>query len=307
VGVSDSGLFVLAAEDEADARRHRVGWTAAGLAVVLVPLVFALVVLGGGGRDVPAAVSPSLQVVVAPPPVAPVVPSVAPSQPASWFDRTRAAIVSPEATRAFVPIYHEAARRFHVNWLLLASIHRQETAFSSSPGTYRGLNFAHCCAGPMQFNVRNGPVSTWRLFASAYRYGIRPPSYPHRTNFHPSVYDDFDSIMAAAWLLRASGATSALDNRAWLAAYDYYGHDAFGTTYADQVLGRAMSWHHAGFEPDAEPPAAIVGRLDALYGIPARAALPKPEPNAKAKKKHRAAKKPKAGANAPAEARAARH
>jgi hypothetical protein len=207
-----------------------------------------------------------------------------------------------------MPLYHEAARRFHVSWLLLASIHRQETAFSSSPGTYRGLNFAHCCAGPMQFNVRNKPVSTWRLFASAYRYGIRPPSYPHRTSSHPSVYDDFDAIMAAAWVLRASGATTALDNRAWQAAYDYYGHDAFGTTYADQVVGRALSWHHAGFRPDTEPPAAIVERLDALYGIPARAALPKPRPNPKAKanaKNHRTAHEPKA--KAPPKAEAARN
>jgi hypothetical protein len=300
VSVSDSGLYVLAAEHEAVARhRHRLAWAAAGLALVAVPLLIALVALGGFGRDVPARGTRAAQIVPAPPPAAPAVPTAAPSQPASWFDRTRAAIVSPDATRAFLPVYREAARRFRVNWLLLASIHRQETAFSSSPGTYRGLNFAHCCAGPMQFNVRNRPVSTWRLFSGAYRYGIRPPGYPHRTSFHPSVYDDFDAVMAAAWLLRASGATTALDNRAWQAAYDYYGHDAFGATYADQVLGRALSWHDTGFRPDVDAPAAIVDRLDALYGVPARAALPKPKP-----KRHKATRKAKRSART--DARAAR-
>ena len=58
----------------------------------------------------------------------------------------------------FYPIYATAQRTFGVNWLLLASIHRQESAFSTAPGTYHGLNFAHCCGGPMQFNVTNG----WR-------------------------------------------------------------------------------------------------------------------------------------------------
>ena len=56
----------------------------------------------------------------------------------------------------FYPIYATAQRTFGVNWLLLASIHMQETAFSTAPSTYHGLNFADCCGGPMQFNVTNG-------------------------------------------------------------------------------------------------------------------------------------------------------
>ena len=60
----------------------------------------------------------------------------------------------------FYPIYAVAQRTFGVNWLLLASIHMQESAFSTAPSTYHGLNFAGCCGGPMQFNVTNGPVST---------------------------------------------------------------------------------------------------------------------------------------------------
>ncbi len=56
----------------------------------------------------------------------------------------------------FYPIYATAQSTFGVNWLLLASIHKQESAFSTAPGIYHGLNFAHCCGGPMQFNVTNG-------------------------------------------------------------------------------------------------------------------------------------------------------
>ena len=67
------------------------------------------------------------------------------------------------------------------------------------------------------------------------------------TAAHPSIYDDFDAIMAAAHLLSADGAGYALDGSAWAAAYDYYGHDATGVIYADQVLARAIGWSQHGF------------------------------------------------------------
>jgi len=86
----------------------------------------------------------------------------------------------------FYPIYATAQRTFGVNWLLIASIHRQESAFSTAPDTYTGLNFAGCCGGPMQFNVTNWPVPTWRLVSDSFRYGRRPAAYDHATATHPS-------------------------------------------------------------------------------------------------------------------------
>jgi hypothetical protein len=117
--------------------------------------------------------------------------------------------ISASWEAGFYSIYGEAQRVFGVDWLLLASIHKQESAFSTAPSTYHGLNFAGCCGGPMQFNVTNGPISTWDLVRNAYRYGRRPAVYEHRTAQHPSIYDDFDSIMAAAWLLSSDGASRA--------------------------------------------------------------------------------------------------
>ncbi len=155
--------------------------------------------------------------------------------------------ISTRWMEGFYPIYAVAQRTFGVNWLLLASIHMQESAFSTAPGTYHGLNFAGCCGGPMQFNVTNGPVTTWQLVSDSYIYGRRPAAYDHMTATHPSIYDDFDAIMAAAHLLSADGAEYALDGAAWDAAYDYYGHDATGVTYADQVLARAIGWSQHGF------------------------------------------------------------
>ncbi len=173
----------------------------------------------------------------------------------------------------FYPLYDTAARTFSVNWLLLASIHAQETAFSSEPSTYQGLNFAHCCGGPMQFNVTNHPVSTWSLVSDSYRYGRRPAAYPHATAVHPSIYDDFDAMMAAARLLSADGAGVALDGSAWQAAYDYYGHDSTGVTYADEVLGRAISWSQRGFCVNCAVDSAMVSAAHGAYGVAALAAL----------------------------------
>jgi hypothetical protein len=175
--------------------------------------------------------------------------------------------------QGFYPIYAEAQRTFGVNWLLIASIHKQESAFSTAPNTYKGLNFAGCCGGPMQFNVTNGPVTTWALVNDSYVYGGRPPSYDHMTVGHPSIYDDFDAIMAAAHLLSADGAGAALDGSAWNAAYDYYGHDATGVTYADQVLARAISWSQHGFCINCGIPPAMVRAVHAAYGAPVAAAF----------------------------------
>jgi hypothetical protein len=174
----------------------------------------------------------------------------------------------------FYPIYATAQSTFGVNWLLLASIHRQESAFSTAPGIYHGLNFAGCCGGPMQFNVTNGPVTTWDLVADSYEYGKRPAHYDHMTATHPSIYDDFDAIMAAAHLLSADGAEYALNESAWDAAYDYYGHDATGVTYADQVLARAIGWSQHGFCINCGLEPAMVEAVQAAYGAPLDPRIP---------------------------------
>ena len=253
---------------------------------------------------------------VAPPPVlvSAATPAPAPAGSASASADQRAAIVaSPsaeqqrlDATRfvdatqthisrawmeGFYPIYATAQSTFGVNWLLLASIHKQESAFSTAPSTYHGLNFAHCCGGPMQFNVTNGGAgipSTWDLVSDSYIYGKRPAHYDNMTATHPSIYDDFDAIMAAAHLLSADGAEYALDESAWDAAYDYYGHDATGVTYADQVLARAIGWSQHGFCINCGVEPAMVEAVYAAYGAPVLAALEaeaKPKPVAKAKPK----------------------
>jgi murein DD-endopeptidase MepM/ murein hydrolase activator NlpD len=143
---------------------------------------------------------------------------------------------------AFVPIYRESSAAFGLNWLLLASVHSEETGFSTHPTTYRGLNSAGCCAGPFQFNVTNGPPSTWDGHKLAFRRGRRPGRYPHPQAPHPSVYDDFDAGMAAGSLLRANGADGTLGARTFAAVRAYNGAGPVAEAYARRVLDRARDW-----------------------------------------------------------------
>jgi hypothetical protein len=218
------------------------------------------------------AAQPALTVVAGPKPVVEAPANLAPPprpRRATWA----------EWTRLYRPLYVSGDRAFGVSWLLVAAVHKQETAFSTAAGTYRGLNFAGCCAGPMQFNVTNGRVSTWDRYAHAFRSAPRPGSYPHAASRHPSVYDDFDSMMAASRLLADSGAGRVLDGRAWQAAYDYYGHDAFGVSYADVVLARARNWARHGFSALSEPSPEEVAAAHADFGAAALSALaPRPAP-----------------------------
>ena len=210
-----------------------------------------------------------------------------------YYRRTARKHVTPKAVARFLPLYREAERVYEVSWRLIASIHRQETAFSTAPSTYHGLNPFGCCAGPMQFNVTNGPPSTWKLYRKAFRDGRRPRQYPHRTRAHPSIYDDFDAVMAAGSLLSDLGAGRALDGDAWSAAYGYYGHDLFGVTYASQVLARAEAWRRDGFCPNCALDERLVKRFDDAYGEPVRRQLLADDAREKKRKKgkHRRKKK----------------
>jgi len=271
---SERGAFIVAAALAAVGLAVLVfvltgGWQALAPASLPAPPPIVVQVASGGTDGAPVAADPPVaaRAAGATPIVGqPLGPVTVEPQPTTTH--------VPEAWEArFYPIYERASRTFDVNWLLLASIHKQETDFSTAPTTYHGLNFAHCCGGPMQFNVTNGPVTTWDLVRDAYRFAKRPSGYDHETTRHPSIYDDFDSIMAAGWLLYSDGASEALDGSAWDAAYDYYGHDEYGVTYADQVLARAIGWSERGFCINCGLDGRLVNEVYAAYGAPVLAQL----------------------------------
>jgi hypothetical protein len=266
----------------------------AGAGLVTLALAGANGRRGGAGAAPPRApavvvVTPAPAAAITPQTAAPATTAPAPKPTARAADEQRfvandRAHVPAGWVSGFYDIYATAQRTFGVNWLLIASVHKQETAFSTHPTTYHGLNFARCCAGPMQFNVTNGPSTTWSRYRTAGARAQRPGRYPHPTVKHPSVYDDYDAIMAAAALLRDSGAGRRLDASAWRAAYDYYGHDLTGVSYANEVLARAIGWGQKTFCINCLTDGSLLGAVDAAWGAPVRGTIPVPKP--KATKKH---------------------
>src|SRR4051794_15011573 len=157
----------------------------------------------------------------------------------------------------YLPLYRAAGEAFGVHWLLLASIHAQETRFSTfdGPGVRSGTNGCGA-AGPMQFGIvgvapyraaapscgaltGTGAGGTWARYADAARRlpdRVRAASSPppglsaSGAAVPPStgcVYADADSIAAAAAYLHDLGARDLLDARAWEAAHRYNGAAAY--------------------------------------------------------------------------------
>src|SRR6266498_2050102 len=168
----------------------------------LAALVFALYVLGQAGViDLHAGLPATPGESAAPPP-------------------SRAA--RAEIPAGYLALYRASAQACPgLPWGVLAGIGKVETDHgrSRAPGVLSGVNAFGCCAGPMQFNVRNGPPSTCDHYG---RGG--------------NVYDPRDAIPAAARLLCANGARGGRDLRGAVHAYNH------SWAYVGQVLALARSY-----------------------------------------------------------------
>ena len=95
--------------------------------------------------------------------------------------------------RRYLDVYTEAASTCPaLTWQVLAAIGKIESDHgrSSAPGVRSGVNRFGCCAGPMQFNIRNGSPSTWDTWG---------------TGVVAQVYDPAHAVPAAARKLCGAG------------------------------------------------------------------------------------------------------
>jgi hypothetical protein len=142
---------------------------------------------------------------IEPPAQAAPTPTPAAGQPAP----SRAAVADIPA--GYLRLYRAAGTRYRIPWPVLAAIGKVESDHGRArlPGVRSGLDryqdargrLRSCCAGPMQFNLTDGPPSTWQ------RHG------------QGNVYDPADAIPAAARKLVADGARRDLDRA--LFAYNH--------------------------------------------------------------------------------------
>jgi len=139
----------------------------------------------------------------------------------------------------YLALYREAGGDYRVPWQILAGIGSIETDHgrSRAPGVHSGVNSYGCCSGPMQFNTRDGPPSTWD------RYGV-----DGNRDGTKDIHDPEDAIPSAANYLRTL-LRHAGDNLSQ--AILGYNHSQ---AYVNDVLARAR--HYAG-QSDDELAAAI--------------------------------------------------
>jgi hypothetical protein len=93
---------------------------------------------------------------------------------------------------AYLALYRSAARRYAVDWRLLAALGKNESDHGRAqlPGVVSGLNFANCCAGPMQICQVPSCGSVWQAYGrDGNGDGIL------------SIYDPADAIESAAVLV----------------------------------------------------------------------------------------------------------
>ena len=93
---------------------------------------------------------------------------------------------------AYLRLYRAAGKAYAVDWRILAAIGKNESDHgrSRARGVLSGLNFARCCAGPMQFCTVKSCGNTWRAF------GV-----DGNGDGRTSVYDPADAIPGAAKLV----------------------------------------------------------------------------------------------------------
>src|SRR3954471_7792885 len=158
----------------------RIALLAASAALLLAAPAFATSSLSGGVRP-PSGYNGSTGGVVAGTPSPGGVGQVRPGSGAK------------DVPRGYLRVYRAAARAFAVDWRVLAAIGKIESDHGSSnaAGVRSGLNFADCCAGPMQICVVASCGHGWSHYAvDGGAHGIG------------SVYDPDDAIFGAAAILR---------------------------------------------------------------------------------------------------------
>jgi hypothetical protein len=117
---------------------------------------------------------------------------VAPQAPAPAVTAASASGTADIPAR-YLRFYHAASSGQGFGWRILAAIGKNESDHgrSSLRGVHSGLNFANCCAGPMQICVVSSCGNTWGA------YGV-----DGNRNGRISPYEPADSIYTAAAVVR---------------------------------------------------------------------------------------------------------
>jgi hypothetical protein len=127
----------------------------------------------------------------------------------------------------YLALYRRAGGAWGVPWTVLAGIGAVETDHGRlrAPGVHAGVNAFGCCAGPMQFNLTDGPPSTWQRYAT-----------DGDGDGRLSPYTPADAIASAARYLRALLAANHDELEQAILGYNH------SPAYVADVLARARAY-----------------------------------------------------------------
>lgn len=111
----------------------------------------------------------------------------------------------------YVTLYKAAAKKYGINWTILAAIGKNETDHGRArlPGVADGMNFAECCAGPMQICMVKSCGNVWQAYA-----------IDANGNGTISIYEPADAVDAAAHLVADLQRIVGKNTKLILAAYN---------------------------------------------------------------------------------------
>ena len=184
-------------------RARYLGCVALTLSVLAWPAAANATAPGSGG------VAPEL-------PSGGVVPGAvaAPSGPTGHTGTRHARSTAPglaDIPQTYLKLYRAAGRATGVRWQILAAIGKLESDHGrgSEAGIKSGLNFAGCCAGPMQLCKVASCGKTWQHYALDANHDGRR-----------LVYEAADAIYAAAAVVRDLRSIVGAHTKLLLAAYN---------------------------------------------------------------------------------------
>jgi hypothetical protein len=150
----------------------------------------------------------------------------------------------------YLRAYQAAGTRYSIDWTYLAAIGKIETDHgrSSAAGVRSGVNFAGCCAGPMQFSITGAGGGTWGA------YGV-----DGNGDAKKDVYDPADAVAGAGNYLKASGAPGD-----WDKAIFAYNHASWYVADVKQQAalyrGEPIADSGGGLSGTSSPDAAALAR-----------------------------------------------
>jgi hypothetical protein len=104
----------------------------------------------------------------------------APARPKGTGQRGASSFALADIPRRYLGFYTDAASACRgLTWQVLAAIGKIESDHgrSPAPGVRSGVNRFGCCAGPMQFNIRNGRPSTWDTWGTGVVAQVYDPAH----------------------------------------------------------------------------------------------------------------------------------